>query len=75
MGLGGHQKTTNLLNNEEGSFIVKFARNTIERKLEISAETFSQEIHSKLKEKSGVFITLNKLIGKESQLRGCIGFP
>jgi uncharacterized protein (TIGR00296 family) len=75
LGFRRELEVTYLLNNDEGSFIVRFARNVIERKLGISAITIYQEIPDKLKEKSGVFITINKLIKGEAHLRGCIGFP
>ncbi len=61
------------LNLEEGRFLVKLARQTINdylRKVEVVPPAPPTE---KLKEKRGVFVTLYKFPMKD--LRGCIGFP
>ena len=56
--------------------MVKLARATVDeyvktdRKLDVPADTPQQ-----LKKKSGVFVTLNTLKGKQVSLRGCIGRP
>ena len=57
---------------EEGQLLVRLARKAItthleEKKLETPITT------ARLKEKSGVFVTLNK--NRPRELRGCIGFP
>ena len=60
---------------DEGAFLVKFARKTIEtyinnrRKLDLPKEGISKE----LMKKCGAFVTLNKLVEGHKQLRGCIG--
>jgi uncharacterized protein (TIGR00296 family) len=60
----------------EGEFLVKLARKVVEtvvktgKKLEVPPEA-----KAKLKEKSGVFVTLETMMGSEKQLRGCIGRP
>lgn len=61
-----------MLSDEEGKFLVKLARESIEtfikerRKLEVPEDT-----PDTLKEEMGAFVTLNK----DSLLRGCIGYP
>ncbi|MCR8453539.1 MAG: TIGR00296 family protein [Crenarchaeota archaeon] len=64
------------ITDEHGRFLVRLARQAIETYLNeekrIKPPPNTPEI---LKEKSGVFVTLNKLIaGKEEELRGCIGY-
>jgi hypothetical protein len=59
---------------EEGTYLVRLARRTIEAafsKIEVSLD----DAPSKTRAECGVFVTLNKLSGGESQLRGCIGYP
>lgn len=61
---------------DEGKFLVKLARETIETFLDAGKKKNApSDTPPKLKEKSGVFVTLNKIIDKEKELRGCIGFP
>ncbi len=61
-----------MLSKEDGKFLVKLARETIEtfikekKKLKVPENT-----PDSLKEELGVFVTLNK----DGQLRGCIGYP
>ena len=61
-----------MLSEEEGKFLVKLARESIEtfinkrKKLEVPENT-----PETLKEEMGAFVTLNK----NSMLRGCIGYP
>ena len=61
---------------EEGEFLVKLAREVVDtivttgEKLEVPPDTTD-----KLKEKSGVFVTLEKVTRAGKQLRGCIGRP
>ncbi|MEE8168112.1 MAG: TIGR00296 family protein [Candidatus Hydrothermarchaeales archaeon] len=59
---------------EDGSFLITLARQTIERYLE-SGEFVSepQDTPEKLREKAGVFVTLQTYPTKA--LRGCIGYP
>jgi hypothetical protein len=55
----------------EGSELVRLARNAVENYVN-SRAVVRPERDGK---KSGVFVTLNYLAGKEERLRGCIGFP
>ncbi len=61
-----------MLSEEDGKFLVKLARETIEtfikekKKLKVPENT-----PDSLKEELGVFVTLNK----DGLLRGCIGYP
>lgn len=64
------------ITDEHGEFLVRLARRAIETYLNegrrIKPPPDTPEI---LREKSGVFVTLNKLVGKnEEELRGCIGY-
>jgi len=64
------------LTHEEGEYIVRLARRAVEtylRKGQIIKTP--ADIPSKLKERCGVFVTINTKQGKRHQLRGCIGFP
>ena len=64
------------LNIDEGRFLVKLARGTIETFLEKGEKRHPPaDTSPKLKEKRGVFVTLNRVKGDEKELRGCIGFP
>lgn len=61
---------------EEGEFLVKLSRTAIEKYLEKRQVIPSPEnTPEKLKEKSGVFVTLEKISGGTKNLRGCIGHP
>lgn len=65
---------------EEGTFLVRLARDTIETYVRDRAKIPPPEdTPEKLKQKSGVFVTINKLVGsrkeRKHELRGCIGFP
>ncbi|MFX1295729.1 MAG: TIGR00296 family protein [Promethearchaeota archaeon] len=65
-----------VFSDEEGEYLVKLARKCIEtivrtgKKLNIPVDA-----KEKLKEKSGVFVTLETITYAEKQLRGCIGRP
>ncbi|MEM2759750.1 MAG: TIGR00296 family protein [Nitrososphaerales archaeon] len=65
-----------LLNEQDGSELIKLARDAIEcylsRKIQITAP---DSIMKKYGEKAGVFVTLNSLTNESEELRGCIGFP
>lgn len=59
---------------EDGIFLVKLARRTIERYLaDGKTIVVSKDTSEKLKAKAGVFVTLNTHPAKD--LRGCIGYP
>jgi uncharacterized protein (TIGR00296 family) len=64
------------LTDEEGKFLIKLARNTVEQYLEIGKATKPpKETPKKLFEHCGVFVTINSVLHCEKQLRGCIGYP
>lgn len=65
---------------EEGEFLVKLSRKTVEEYLTRGIEIKPPEnTPKKLMEEMGVFVTINKLVeaerGRVKRLRGCIGFP
>ena len=61
---------------EEGEFLVKLARTAIDTYLEKEQIIFPPEnTPEKLKEKSGIFVTLEKISRETKNLRGCIGHP
>lgn len=65
------------LTQKEGEYLVRLARTTVEQYLETGKiPKVPTDAPAKLKEKCGVFVTINKVEknGKH-ELRGCIGFP
>jgi len=61
---------------EEGTFLVKFARKSIENALKTGkALVVPPDIPQKLMHKTGVFVTLNSVASGARELRGCIGCP
>ncbi len=61
---------------KEGAFLVKLARNSIEQFLKTGEKLPTpKNTPSKLMEKCGVFVTLNRMEGGTKELRGCIGYP
>ncbi len=59
---------------EDGNFLIKLARVTIEKHLHEGAPTSPPEdTPAKLKKRAGVFVTLETY--PEKELRGCIGYP
>ncbi|GAG02729.1 unnamed protein product, partial [marine sediment metagenome] len=59
---------------DDGIFLVTLARKTIDEYLKnAKAKTVPEDTSEKLKEKAGVFVTLDTYPNKE--LRGCIGHP
>jgi uncharacterized protein (TIGR00296 family) len=67
------------LTQKEGEYLVKLARMTVEQYLKTGKILKTPiDAPAKLKEKCGVFVTINKIEkdkeGKH-ELRGCIGFP
>jgi len=67
---------SNAYSDEDGNFLVRLARKTVD-------EYVTQKMKSEppkdtaehLKQKSGVFVTLNSTSGNRVSLRGCIGRP
>ncbi|RLE54478.1 MAG: TIGR00296 family protein [Candidatus Methanomethylicota archaeon] len=65
---------------EEGKFLVKLARRAVEEYLKRGIQIKPpSDVPEKLKEKRGVFVTINRIImiggERTKRLRGCIGFP
>ena len=60
-----------MLTLEEGKFLVRLARQTIEGYLRTGKKPPAPKTAEKLRERSGVFVTLTK----HGELRGCIGHP
>jgi hypothetical protein len=58
---------------EEGQVLVRLARRAINEYLKNRVTIEAPHTTNKLKEKSGVFVTLNTV--KVKELRGCIGYP
>lgn len=61
---------------EEGEFLVKLARRSVEEYLK-NHELIKVPDNTpiKLKQKFGVFVTINATKNKKNELRGCIGYP
>jgi uncharacterized protein (TIGR00296 family) len=64
------------LTQEEGEFLLKFARNTVKIYIE-TGKTLKppKETPLKLFQQCGVFVTINTQHDNERELRGCIGYP
>ena len=62
-----------MLNIEQGTFLVRLARNAIEKYLEENIIIGAPQCDEELKKKRGVFCTLKTY--PLNVLRGCIGFP
>jgi uncharacterized protein (TIGR00296 family) len=64
------------LTQEEGEFLLKLARNTVETYLKDGKILKPpKDTPQKLFTKCGVFVTINTQHGSEKELRGCIGYP
>lgn len=64
------------LTDEEGAFLVKLARRAVKENLKDGRIISSpSELPASLRERRGVFVTINSVRGEEKALRGCIGFP
>ena len=60
----------------EGTFLVKLAREAVETYLKNGKTlTMPANVPQKLKERCGVFVTINKANHEKKTLRGCIGLP
>jgi uncharacterized protein (TIGR00296 family) len=64
------------LTQDEGSFLVTLARNTVREYLR-NGKTLEppKETPKKLFEQCGVFVTISTFIDNQKALRGCIGYP
>jgi len=61
---------------EEGEFLVKLARDSVSYYLKEGKKPSPPAPPSRrMVEKSGVFVTITKLVNGERTLRGCIGYP
>lgn len=61
---------------EEGTFLVKLARLAVEEYLKNRKRIKAPEkVPEKLLQPCGVFVTINKVVDDEKELRGCIGYP
>ncbi|MBS7287271.1 MAG: TIGR00296 family protein [Candidatus Freyarchaeota archaeon] len=64
------------LSDEDGVFLVRLARETIENFVRTGKMGHPpKDVSPRLKEKGGVFVTINKLVCGGKHLRGCIGYP
>lgn len=64
------------LNLEEGKFLLRLARNTVEEYLKTGKPSkVPMETSEKLLRPCGVFVTINSIKNGEKKLRGCIGYP
>ena len=64
------------LSDEDGKFLVELARKSVTEFLETTKRIRPpQNTPERLFERCGVFVTINKLVKGEQQLRGCIGYP
>lgn len=60
----------------EGASLIRLAREAIEHFLRTGEKIAApKKSPSKLVEKCGVFVTLNRIEGETKELRGCIGYP
>jgi uncharacterized protein (TIGR00296 family) len=61
---------------DEGRFLIELARNAVKEYLKTRKQIPPPEsTPQKLLKECGVFVTINKLVHGEKQLRGCIGYP
>ena len=62
---------------EEGRYLVKLARKTVEYRLEnkVFPPVDPSSLTPRLKEDRGVFTTIYKFVNGRKELRGCIGYP
>ncbi|NWF95377.1 MAG: TIGR00296 family protein [Candidatus Thorarchaeota archaeon] len=61
---------------EEGVFLVRLARKTVDQYVsERTKPSLPTPPSQKLLQNSGVFVTLNSIVGDHVSLRGCIGRP
>jgi len=64
------------LSDEDGKNLVQLARKAIEEYVSNDIRYVPPEdIREKFSEKSGVFVTINRVKGDIKELRGCIGYP
>jgi uncharacterized protein (TIGR00296 family) len=71
---GGHGLSYEI-SQEEGEYLIRLARESIEAKLGGRDPPDTGDAPAKMSTPCGVFVTLNKVAGTTHRLRGCIGFP
>ena len=64
------------LTQEEGEFLVKLARKTVQEHLKTGkVVNVPKDTPAELMQRCGVFVTVNSLEHGKKKLRGCIGYP
>ena len=64
------------LSDEDGKLLVQLARKAIEEYVSNDVRYVSPEdVREKFSEKRGAFVTINRVKGDVTELRGCIGYP
>lgn len=58
---------------DEGAFLVKLARESVERRFVNETPDFAK-VPDKLRRKGAAFVTIERVVGSARQLRGCIGY-
>jgi uncharacterized protein (TIGR00296 family) len=72
----GRAQVTFQLTREEGEFLVKLARKTVEEYLRNGKVTrVPKDTPQQLMQRCGVFVTISSLKHGKKELRGCIGYP
>jgi len=67
---------SNMYSDEDGYFLVKLARKTVDEFVTQKKKSkVPENTPERLKEKSGVFVTLSSITEQRVSLRGCIGRP
>jgi hypothetical protein len=66
----------NTFSDEDGSFLVNLARRTVDEIVKTTQKPETpKDTPDHLRDKSGVFVTLNSILDSRVSLRGCIGRP
>lgn len=66
----------NAYSDDDGIFLVRLARSTVDSIVKDKIKpTVPSDTPEHLKKESGVFVTLNSIVGDRVSLRGCIGRP
>jgi uncharacterized protein (TIGR00296 family) len=64
------------ITDEDGKLLVELARKSMEEYVRKKTKYFiPKDLAIRFSEKMGVFVTINRIKGKEKMLRGCIGYP
>jgi len=74
--INGEHNLSFELNIDEGKFLIELARNAVKECLKTRKHILPpEETPKRMLKECGVFVTINKLVNGEKQLRGCIGYP